>query len=101
MPSAAGELGPAALLSAVDEQGTWVFAGRRMAAFTDEEEVMFGTGDNAPWLLAGRLREKGARHEQGAPYQAFTVQDANLFTGQNPASSAPVADAINATPAAD
>ncbi|MGW0491604.1 type 1 glutamine amidotransferase domain-containing protein [Streptomyces olivaceus] len=87
--------GPAALLSAVDERGEWIFAGRRMAAFTDEEEQMFGTAENAPWLLASRLREAGARHEQGDPYQPFTVQDGNLFTGQNPASSAPMADAIN------
>lgn len=92
--------GPAALLSAVDEQGKWIFAGRRMAAFTDEEERMFGTADNAPWLLAGRLSEKGARHEQGEPYQAFTVQDGNLITGQNPASSAPMAHAVNAALAA-
>ncbi|MFX4293253.1 type 1 glutamine amidotransferase domain-containing protein [Streptomyces bohaiensis] len=92
--------GPAALLSAVDEQGEWVFAGRRMAAFTDEEERLFGTADNAPWLLASRLRERGARHEQGAPYQPFTIQDANLVTGQNPASSAPMAEAINAALAA-
>ncbi|MEV8115944.1 type 1 glutamine amidotransferase domain-containing protein [Streptomyces xiamenensis] len=92
--------GPAALLSAVDERGAWIFSGRRMAAFTDEEERLFGTADNAPWLLASRLREMGARHEHGAPYQAFTLQDANLFTGQNPASSAPMADAINTALAA-
>lgn len=87
--------GPAGLLSAVDDQGRWIFAGRRMAAFTDEEERLFGTAENAPWLLASRLRERGARHEQGAPYQPFTVRDANLCTGQNPASSAPMADAVN------
>ncbi|MFH8485168.1 type 1 glutamine amidotransferase domain-containing protein [Streptomyces longisporoflavus] len=92
--------GPAALLSAVDEQGKWIFTGRRMTAFTDEEEQLFGTADNAPWLLASRLREMGARHEQGDAYQAFTVQDGNLFTGQNPASSTPMADAINAALAA-
>ncbi|MEV6012078.1 type 1 glutamine amidotransferase domain-containing protein [Streptomyces sp. NPDC051976] len=86
--------GPAGLLSATDADGNWTFAGRRMAAFTDEEEAIFGTADNAPWLLASRLREKGARHEQGDPYQPFTVRDDNLFTGQNPASSAPMADAI-------
>lgn len=87
--------GPAALLSAVDEQGKWIFTGRRMAAFTDEEERLFGTADKAPWLLASRLREKGARHEQGEPYRPFTVRDANLFTGQNPASSTPLAEAVN------
>lgn len=86
--------GPAALLSAVDEEGKWLFAGREMAAFTDEEEQLFGTAEGAPWLLAGRLRERGAKHAGGPAYQAFTVRDRNLFTGQNPASSAPMADAM-------
>lgn len=44
--------GPAALLSATDSEGKWLFAGRRMTAFSDEEEVDFGTAENAPWLLA-------------------------------------------------
>ncbi|MEU6129352.1 type 1 glutamine amidotransferase domain-containing protein [Saccharopolyspora sp. NPDC047091] len=83
--------GPAALLSAVDEAGDWRFARRRMAAFTDEEERLFGTADGAPWLLASRLRERGAVHEGGPAYQPFTVRDGNLFTGQNPASSGPMA----------
>lgn len=49
--------GPAGLLRAVGAAGDWQFSGRRMAAFTDEDEQMFGTADGAPWLLASRLRE--------------------------------------------
>lgn len=86
--------GPAGLLSAVDADGGWVFAGRSMAAFTDEEEQLFGTAEAAPWLLAGVLREKGAVYSMGPAYQAYTVRDRNLFTGQNPASSAPMAEAM-------
>ncbi|WP_433871553.1 type 1 glutamine amidotransferase domain-containing protein [Saccharopolyspora sp. CA-218241] len=86
--------GPAGLLSAVDAEGGWLFAGREMAAFTDEEEQLFGTAEGAPWLLASRLRERGAKHSSGPAYAAFTVQDGNLFTGQNPASSAPMAEAV-------
>ncbi|MDA8369737.1 MAG: type 1 glutamine amidotransferase domain-containing protein [Nocardiopsaceae bacterium] len=84
--------GPAGLLSAVDPDGNWRFAGRRMTAFTDEEEQLFGTAENAPWLLASRLRELGAEHEEGTPYQQYNVQDGNLFTGQNPASSSRMAE---------
>ncbi|MFG3255403.1 type 1 glutamine amidotransferase domain-containing protein [Streptomyces sp. NPDC048172] len=84
--------GPAALLSAVDEEGEWLFAGREMTAFTDEEERLFGTAEGAPWLLAARLRERGAVHSGGPAYAPFTVRDRNLFTGQNPASSAPLAE---------
>jgi len=84
--------GPAGLLSAVDTEGRWLFAGRRMAAFTDEEERLFGTAEGAPWLLATRLRELGAVHVGGPAYQQFNVRDRNLFTGQNPASSARMAE---------
>jgi putative intracellular protease/amidase len=83
--------GPAALLSAVDANGDWLFAGRAMTAFTDEEEELFGTAEGAPWLLASRLRELGARHSGGPAYQQHNVRDGNLFTGQNPASSATLA----------
>lgn len=86
--------GPAGLLSAVEPDGGWRFAGRRMAAFTDEEEQLFGTADGAPWLLASRLRERGGRLTEGTAYQPHTERDGNLFTGQNPASSGPMADAI-------
>lgn len=84
--------GPAALLSAEDEDGNWLFAGRRMTAFTDEEEQLFGTAEGAPWLLASRLRERGGVHIGGTAYQQHNVIDGNLFTGQNPASSARLAE---------
>ena len=84
--------GPAALLSAVDVEGKWLFAGREMAAFTDEEEQLFGTAEGAPWLLAARLRERGAIHSGGPAYQQYNVRDHNLFTGQNPASSTRMAE---------
>ena len=86
--------GQAALLAAKDEHGNWLFAGRRMTAFSDEEEVELGTADNAPWLLAETLRQSGARYEKGANWAAFVVQDGNLMSGQNPASTAPLADAV-------
>ena len=63
-----------------------------MAAFTDEEEKLFGTAEDAPWLLSSRLGEMGAQLSGGPAYQAHTVRDGNLFTGQNPASSGPMAD---------
>jgi putative intracellular protease/amidase len=86
--------GPAGLLSATDPDGNWLFAGRRMTAFTDEEERLFGTADDAPWLLASRLLERGALHSGGPAYQANVVRDGNLITGQNPASSGPMADVL-------
>lgn len=86
--------GPAALLAAKDEAGRWPFAGRRMTCFSDEEEVAFGTAANAPWLLANTLRKCGAIYEKGPNWSAFVVRDGNLLTGQNPASTASLADAV-------
>lgn len=86
--------GQAALLAARDPQGEWVFAGRAMTSFSDEEEVELGTADNAPWLLADTLRKSGARYEKGPNWGAYVVRDGNLMTGQNPASSAPLAEAV-------
>lgn len=65
-----------------------------MTAFSDEEEVELGTADNAPWLLADTLRKTGARYEKGPNWGAFIVRDGNLLSGQNPASSKPLADAV-------
>ena len=81
--------GQAALLAAKDEQGKWLFAGRKMTAFSDEEEVELGTADNAPWLLAETLRKSGARYEKGKNWAPYVVKDGNLLSGQNPASTAP------------
>lgn len=86
--------GQAGLLPANRPDGRWTFEGRRMTAFSDEEEVEFGTADNAPWLLARRLRERGAAYEQGPNWGAYIVRDGNLITGQNPASSEGVARAV-------
>lgn len=86
--------GQAALLAATNEDGSWTFAGRSMTAFSDEEEVEFGTADNAPWLLAATLREKGAVYSQGPNWGPYVVTDGNLISGQNPASTAPLADAV-------
>ena len=86
--------GQAGLLAAKDDQGKWLFAGRKMTAFSDEEEVELGTADNAPWLLADTLRKSGALYEKGRNWGPFVVKDGNLLSGQNPASTAPLVEAI-------
>jgi putative intracellular protease/amidase len=86
--------GPAAFLSAGDAEGQWLFKGRRLTSFTDEEETQTGLAANAPWLLGERLRLAGARYESGAAWSSYVIVDGNLVTGQNPASSAEVANAV-------
>ncbi|MET8453194.1 type 1 glutamine amidotransferase domain-containing protein [Streptomyces sp. NPDC005209] len=83
--------GPAALLAATREDGSNAFAGYRVAAFTNAEETQAGLADRAKWLLETRLVEAGVDVRAGEPWAPNVVVDRNLFTGQNPASSAPLA----------
>ncbi|OIK27267.1 type 1 glutamine amidotransferase domain-containing protein [Streptomyces malaysiense] len=85
---------PAALLAAVEEDGTNSFKGRKVAAFTNAEETQAGLADKAKWLLETRLVEAGADVQVGAPWAPNVVVDGNLVTGQNPASSAPLAQEL-------
>ncbi|KUJ67384.1 thiamine biosynthesis protein ThiJ [Streptomyces albus subsp. albus] len=82
---------PAALLAAVEADGTNSFAGYRVAAFTNAEEVQAGLADKARWLLETRLVEAGVDVRVGEPWVPNVVVDRNLVTGQNPSSSAPLA----------
>ena len=59
--------GPAALLSAMRPDGTWAFAGRKLAGFTNDEETQAGLADKAPWLLEDRIREAGGELRAGRP----------------------------------
>lgn len=86
--------GPAALLSAVRDDGSFVFAGRELTSFTDEEEQQGGLGDSSPYLVESRLRELGAIVLAGPAWASRVVVDRNLVTGQNPQSSADTAQRV-------
>ncbi len=85
---------PAALLAAKRADGSWPFANYRMTGFTDAEETIGGLAPKAPWLLQSRLVELGANFVEGDPFAPHTEVDRNLYTGQNPASSGALAEAI-------
>lgn len=82
---------PAALLAATAPDGSNVFAGYRLTGFTNAEESQAGLADRAAWLLQDRLVAAGADFHEGEPWAPHVVVDRNLVTGQNPASSAPLA----------
>ena len=82
---------PAALLAATKTDGSNAFAGRRVAAFTNAEETQAGLADKAKWLLQDRLTEAGVEVDVAEPWAPHVIVDGNLVTGQNPASSAPLA----------
>ncbi|AIJ26206.1 MULTISPECIES: type 1 glutamine amidotransferase domain-containing protein [Pseudonocardiaceae] len=87
--------GPAALLPAKDDNGNWLFAGRRVTGFSNVEEGQVGFADKAPWLLEDRLIASGGKFEKsGGPWEPHVVVDGNLYTGQNPAASEPLAEQL-------
>ncbi|MEV6171662.1 type 1 glutamine amidotransferase domain-containing protein [Streptomyces sp. NPDC051954] len=83
--------GAAALLGARDAEGAWLFAGYRITGFTRAEETQTGLADKVKWVLQDRLVESGAVFEETAPWAPHVVVDRTVITGQNPASSAPLA----------
>ncbi len=85
---------PAALLAARREDGEWPFAGYRMTAFTNAEEHAVGLAAGARWLVQDRLTELGADFAEAEPFTPHTVVDRNLYTGQNPGSSAELAHTL-------
>lgn len=86
--------GLAALLAATGDDGSAAAAGRRVAAFTDAEEIQAGLADRAPWLLESTLRARGIVVDAAEPWADHVVVDGNLITGQNPQSSGSVARAL-------
>lgn len=86
--------GNAALVNLRLSNGELLVAGKRVAAFTNEEEAFIGTTDVVPFLLQDKLIEQGAIHIHGAAWQENVVVDGRLVTGQNPASAKKAAQHI-------
>ncbi|MFI6085769.1 type 1 glutamine amidotransferase domain-containing protein [Streptomyces sp. NPDC051217] len=90
--------GPAALLTANRPGGGWLFEGRNLTVFTNEEERLNGTADHAPWLVESVLRARGAVVRSAAnAWESNVVVDGNLITGQNPGSSKALAEKVITT----
>jgi putative intracellular protease/amidase len=93
-PVAAVCHGPAGLVKATRADGKSIVFGKRVNAFTNEEETAVGLMDVVPFHLESKLRELGGVFESGAMWQPYAVRDGQLITGQNPASSALVAQHV-------
>ena len=86
--------GPASFLSAFDENDEWLFKGRKLTGFSNEEETQATFAGNAPWLLEDRLRLAGAEYHKKAPWTPYAVVDGNLITGQQQVSAQVTAEAV-------
>jgi putative intracellular protease/amidase len=94
--------GAAGLVSARRADGRSIVDGLRVNSFTDAEEAAVGLTQAVPFLLESRLRQLGGQFVGAANFQPFVVRHGQLVTGQNPQSSAGVAQellrALNTAP---
>jgi putative intracellular protease/amidase len=85
---------PAAML-ATRIHGESPFKGYRVTGFTNDEEEGVGLASRTQWLLEDELKAKvGVEYSRGPIWEPYMVEDRNLITGQNPASSAILADKL-------
>jgi putative intracellular protease/amidase len=85
--------GPAAFLGVTLADGTSLVRGRDLTGFSNAEEANYAQAD-VPFNLETALRAEGAEYQEADPWQSKVVVDGRLMTGQNPASSSALAEAI-------
>jgi putative intracellular protease/amidase len=86
--------GPASFLAAHRADGSWLFKGRRLTCFSNEEETEATFAVNAPWLLEDRMRLAGAAYVAEPAWTPHAETDGNLVTGQQNYSAQVTADAV-------
>ena len=75
-------------------EGGFLVEDRNVTGFSNAEEEAVGLTDVVPFLVEDMLKDHGARYTSGADWQPHVVVDGRLITGQNPASSVGVAEAV-------
>lgn len=86
--------GPAGLVNIKLNNGKYLVDGKKINAFTNEEEAAVKLTDVVPFLLENKLKERGANFEKSGLWQNHVVTDQRVITGQNPQSAKSVGEAI-------
>ena len=84
------------VLKSVFIDGVPLVRGKRVTGFSNAEEDLAKLTEVVPYLLQDELTRQGGKYEQAEPFKPFAVIDGHLITGQNPASSVAVAEAVMA-----
>jgi len=74
--------------------GTPLIKGKSVTSFSNTEENAVQLSSIVPFLLEDELKAKGANYSKVDDWHPYAITDGNLITGQNPASSDPVAKAV-------
>jgi putative intracellular protease/amidase len=85
---------PGVLKNVNAPDGSALVRGRKVAGFTNGEEAAVGLTDVVPFLVEDMLKANGGLYSKGPDFAPYAVEDGKLITGQNPASSALVANLL-------
>jgi putative intracellular protease/amidase len=85
---------PAALRHVKAANGEPLIKGRRVTGFTNSEEDAVELSAVVPFLIEDEFKALGGLYEKGPDWAPYIVTDQKLVTGQNPASSEGVAQAL-------
>ncbi|WP_047533724.1 type 1 glutamine amidotransferase domain-containing protein [Methylotenera sp. N17] len=82
---------PGVLRHIKNADGTPLVKGKKVTGFKNSEEAAVGLLEIVPFLVEDELISKGGQYSSASDWASYVVQDGNLITGQNPASSAEAA----------
>ncbi len=85
---------PGALRQVRKANGEPLVRGRRVTGFTNGEEDAVQLSAIVPFLIEDEFKAQGGLYEKGPDWAPYVVSDGRLVTGQNPASSEGVAQAL-------
>ena len=85
---------PAVLMDVKNADGTRLVKGKKVTGFSNAEEAAVGLTEVVPILVENMLIEHGAFYSNADKWAPYALQDGNLITGQNPASSQLVAEKL-------
>ncbi len=72
----------------------WLLAGKQVTGFSDEEEQQLQLTEHVPFLTEQALRARGGLFQATEAWHPWVVSDQRLITGQNPGSTALVAQQL-------
>jgi putative intracellular protease/amidase len=85
---------PGVLRHAKGADGAPLVRGRAVTGFSNTEEAAVQLTEVVPFLVEDELKGEGGDYAKGPDWAPFVRTDGLLVTGQNPASSAPAAQAL-------
>ncbi|PKA81991.1 putative intracellular protease/amidase [Ulvibacter sp. MAR_2010_11] len=85
---------PAALKKVKGANGNPLVKDKKVTGFTNTEEEAVGLTNVVPFLVEDMLKKNGGIYSKKEDWASYAIQDGNLITGQNPASSELVAELL-------